>query len=215
MHKKFVLVEIFQNCNGRLTTDSPTIWSKFVVESGRCESHKWLSEMLESNDFLKRNRYFFENDRHKLSGRFSNSAIDDFSYFDWVKIWLKKNIIFEKMNWFFCSAAGMVELSCPWVIKDRIMRNWSWKCKQRVIDIGISGLIWNVEIRFDQGINGTTQLPVRSRRFFIRLFPNQFKRVQDQVIMQQNGNFTQVFFDTCSHWLPDLQLEIDSLIILL
>ena len=32
------------------------------------------------------------------------------------------------------------------------------------------------------------------QRFFIRLFSNQFKRVQDQVIMQQNGNFTQVSF---------------------
>ena len=191
-----------QNCNGRLTTDSPTIRLKLWAESGRCKSQKWLSEMLESNDFLKRNRYFFENDRHKLWGRFFNSAIDHFGYFDSRKI-----LFFEKMKWIFFQLLVWSNylVHGPWVIKDRIMPNWSWKCKQWVVDLEISGLIWNVEISFDPG-NGTNQFPIRSPRFFIRLFPNQFKRVQDQVIMQQNGNFTQVryFFYSCSHWLPNL-----------
>ena len=48
----------------------------------------------------------------------------------------------------FYSAAGMVDSFGPRVIKNRIMPNRDWKYEQWVIDLGISGLIWDDKIHF-------------------------------------------------------------------
>ena len=118
------------------------------------------------------------------------------------------------------------------------MPNRDWKYEQWVIDLGISGLIWDDKTTWDGPLGSLSSLfnrePVAlefedsiffhavhsdgplsavQKSFasigvdeFLRPFSSHLKRVQDQVIMQQNGNFTQVsfFIDTISDWSANL-----------